>query len=138
MKCRFCWRRFSNQTELVIGVRTKMQPSAMNIQQRWGNRLATSLMQLFWGVEVADLGPYRAITAGALKQIDMQDETFGWTTEMQVRAIQEDINMVEVPVSVMLRVGQSKISGTLKGNYRAGKAILGTIFKLKWREKIKE
>lgn len=125
---------FSDRAQLVIGVRTPMEPGAMNIQQRWGNQLATLLIRLFWGVDVADLGPFRAITAGALKQINMQDETFGWTTEMQVRAIQENITMVEVPVSALSRVGQSKISGTLKGNYRAGKAILGTIFKLKWRE----
>ena len=125
---------FANRVELVIGCRTRVESGAMNVQQRWGNRLATALIRLFWGVTVTDLGPYRAITAGALKRIDMQDDSFGWTTEMQVRAIQENIRMVEVPVSALMRVGQSKISGTLKGNYRAGKSILATIFKLKWRE----
>lgn len=124
----------SNGAELVIGARTgsKVETGALNFQQRWGNRLATMLIKLFWGVRYADLGPFRAITAGALKKIDMQDQTYGWTTEMQVRAIQENLNVVEVPVATRRRVGRSKISGSIVGNIRAGRAILGTIFKL-WR-----
>ncbi len=128
---------FTTGADIVIGSRIGMQkdPSALNFQQRWGNRLAIVLINLFWGTSITDLGPFRAVSAKALKQIDMQDQTYGWTTEMQVRAIQEDLRMVEVPVSILKRVGQSKISGTLVGNVRAGRAILGTIFKLWWRER---
>lgn len=128
---------FSAGADIVIGSRVGAQSEtrALYLQQRWGNRLATSLIKLFWHVDVSDLGPFRAITAGALRQIDMQDQTFGWTTEMQIRAIQEKLHMVEVSVSALERVGQSKISGTLGGNIRAGRAILGTIFRLWWQER---
>lgn len=126
---------FSDGADLVIGTRVGSQSAngAMNFQQRWGNRLAILLINWFWQANMTDLGPFRAIRATALQQIVMQDQTYGWTTEMQVRAIQEGLNIVEVSVAVLQRVGQSKISGTMSGNIRAGRAILGTIFKLWWR-----
>jgi len=128
---------FTSGADLVIGTRAgeQLDPSAMNNRQRWGNRLAISLINFFWNKSISDLGPFRAVSARALKQINMQDRTFGWTTEMQIRAIQEEMNIVEVPVSISQRVGDSKISGTLTGNIRAGRAILGTIVKLWWRQK---
>lgn len=122
--------------ELTIGVRTKNQQEhgALLPQQKLGNILACSLIQRLWSQPVSDLGPFRAITLSALKEIGMTDQRFGWTVEMQVKAIQNNIKVIEVPVSVRKRVGKSKISGTFKGTFLACLDIFGTIFKLKFIE----
>ena len=101
--------------------------------QRVGNLIASLLIRLIWQVPVSDLGPFRAIRFGALQNLEMQDRRFGWTVEMQVRAIQRGLHMVEVPVDYRRRVGQSKISGTFKGVVFAGIGIISMIFKLALR-----
>jgi glycosyltransferase involved in cell wall biosynthesis len=124
--------------DVVIGSRVTgyCEPGALTFPQQFGNWLASALIRFFWHYPVTDLGPFRAITHTALEKINMQDHEFGWTVEMQIRAIQENLNMVEVSVTTLRRVGKSKISGTVSGVIGAGRGILGTIFKLLWRQHI--
>ncbi len=123
-------------TDLVIGSRVLgyRETGALTIPQRFGNWLASYLIRRLWGKPVTDLGPFRSVTWTALKVINMQDRKFGWTVEMQVRAIQENLTIAEVPVSSLKRVGKSKISGTVSGVIGAGIGILGMIFRLRWRQ----
>ncbi len=116
---------------LVIGSRTlgQKQPKSMTFPQVFGNWLSTKLLKIFYGAKYTDLGPFRAISYPSLIQIDMQDRTFGWTVEMQLKIAKLSLRFVEVPVDYRVRVGDSKISGTLKGALMAGYKILYTIFK---------
>ena len=118
--------------DLVIGSRSlgTQQRGAMNIQQRFGNWLASKLIHFLWQHPITDLGPFRAISYRALEKLSMQDKTFGWTVEMQVKAIQNHMKVSEVPVSTMKRVGRSKISGTISGTIGAAIGIFGMIFNL--------
>jgi len=118
--------------DLVIGARIRKwrAPQSMTLVQSTGNIVASSLIRLIWQVPVTDLGPFRAIRFAVLQQLKMQDRSFGWTVEMQVKAIQYGLKMVEVPVHYRRRVGRSKISGTLRGVLGAGIGIFSTIFKL--------
>lgn len=118
--------------DLVIGARHNPPPDAMGFPQRFGNGLASALIRLLWNVAVTDLGPFRAVRADALQRIGMRDRRFGWTVEMQVRAIQEGLQMVEVPVRLLPRIGRSKISGTVRGVVGAARGIFGTIGRLWW------
>ena len=102
----------------------------MTLPQRFGNVIASLLIRLIWQVPVSDLGPFRAIRFNALQKLEMQDRGFGWTVEMQVKAIQHGLHMVEVPVHYRRRVGRSKISGTVKGVVFTGISIISMIFKL--------
>lgn len=121
---------------LVVGVRQHIEPGAMGLSQRLGNRLACVLMRCIWRMPVQDLGPYRAMRRDAFDALDMQDRNFGWTVEMQVRAHVLGLQVVEVPVNWRARAaGLSKISGTLRGVVGAGLGILGMIARLWWREK---
>lgn len=121
-----------DDVDLVIGSRAmgEMQKGAMMPQQIFGNWLATCLIKLIYGYEFTDLGPFRAIRYDKLLQIDMQDKTFGWTVEMQVKAAKVKLKCAEVPVKYRVRIGVSKVSGTIKGTILAGHKILWTIFKL--------
>ena len=121
----------SGEADMVIGSRIlgDCDPGALTPQQRFGNTLACWLMNLFWGYSFTDLGPFRAITRSAYDGLNMQAPTFGWTVEMQVRALKQDLRCTEVPVHYRARIGTSKISGTVKGVILAGAYILGTIFK---------
>lgn len=118
--------------DLVIGARTPQwrEIKSMTLAQRFGNRIAGWLIRLIWQASVTDLGPFRAIRYSALQGLDMQDRAYGWTAEMQVRAIQQRLNMVEIPVHYRRRIGRSKISGTLRGVLGAGYGIISTILKL--------
>ncbi len=120
-----------NRADLVIGSRVQgnSEPGALMIQARLGNRLATSLIKILFGVSYTDLGPFRAIRYLALLNLNMRDKTFGWTVEMQVKAAKQALKIQEVPVSYRKRIGVSKITGTLKGTLKAGWKILFTIFK---------
>jgi len=120
----------AGEADLVIGSRTlgQVERGALTPQQRWGNWLACVLIRLFWGVRYTDLGPYRAISSGALDTIAMEDRAFGWTVEMQLKAILFNLRTIEVPVSYHKRIGVSKISGTVRGTVLAGRAILCAIF----------
>ena len=120
-----------NRADLAIGSRVlgNSEPGALMIQARFGNRLATSLIKILFGVSYTDLGPFRAIRYGALMDLNMRDKTFGWTVEMQVKAAKQALKIQEVPVSYRKRIGVSKITGTLKGTLKAGWKILFTIFR---------
>lgn len=117
--------------DLVIGSRAlgNREKGSMTPQQVFGNWLATGLLKLFYNVRFTDLGPFRAIRFDKLMAIDMQDKTYGWTVEMQLKAAKMKMNCVEVPVRYRKRIGFSKISGTIKGTVMAGYKILYTIFK---------
>jgi glycosyltransferase involved in cell wall biosynthesis len=115
--------------DLVIGSRSlgRREPGALLPQARFGNALACFLIDRIFGFRFTDLGPFRAIRWGALKRLEMEDRTFGWTVEMQVKAVRRGLTIAEVPVSYRRRVGVSKITGTLSGTVRAGAKILWTI-----------
>lgn len=120
-----------NQADLVIGSRVlgQKESGSMTPQQIFGNWLATRLMKWFYGVKFTDLGPFRAIRFPDLLELDMQDKTYGWTVEMQLKAAKHKIRCLEVPVRYRKRIGFSKISGTVKGTIMAGYKILYTLFK---------
>lgn len=117
--------------DMVIGSRAlgNKEAGAMMPQQIFGNWLATTLIKLFYGYTFTDLGPFRAITWQALEAINMQDEDFGWTVEMQVKAAKLKMKCTEVAVNYRKRIGVSKVTGTIKGTFMAGYKILYTIFK---------
>ena len=121
--------------DLVIGSRVlgRREPWALLPQARAGNLLAVTLIRWLYGFRYTDLGPFRAVRWSTLERIGMQDTGFGWTVEMQVRALQEGVKVTEVPVSYRRRVGTSKISGTVRGTLAAGRGILGTIARLHGR-----
>ncbi len=117
--------------DLVIGARVKelREKGSMTLPQIFGNALATFLMRKMYNAHFTDLGPFRAIKYQKLLNLNMQDKTFGWTVEMQLKAIQKNLNYAEVPVPYRKRIGVSKISGTVKGTLMAGYKILSLIFK---------
>lgn len=117
--------------DFVLGSRMMLPESraALLPQARYGNRLAVFLMRLFFGFRFTDLGPFRAIRYESLKAIGMQDTNFGWTVEMQIKAVQQGLRILEMPVRYRERVGVSKITGTLSGTIKAGTKIIYTIFK---------
>ncbi|MEO8795247.1 MAG: glycosyltransferase family 2 protein [Daejeonella sp.] len=120
-----------NEIDMVIGSRVlgNRQIGSMMPQQIFGNWLATKLIKLFYSAEFTDLGPFRAISWDALSQLKMNDKTYGWTVEMQVKAAKQKLKFTEVAVSYRKRIGVSKVSGTIKGSVLAGYKILFTIFK---------
>lgn len=122
--------------DLAIGSRNLgcMARGALTLPQRWGNWLASHLIQLLWHQKVTDLGPFRAISQQALKRLAMEDKRFGWTIEMQIKAIQMNMLVEEHPVDTFNRLGRSKISGTVRGTIGAGVGILSMIAKLRWRQ----
>ena len=103
--------------DLVVGSRTmgNTEKGALSVPQQFGNKLASFLVRTLWSSDVTDLGPFRATTHAVLADLQMTDRQFGWTVEMQVKALQKDKVMVEVPVSTRQRLGKSKISGTVRG-----------------------
>lgn len=119
------------QMDLVIGSRAlgKRERGSMTPQQLFGNWLATTLIRWMYGVVYTDLGPFRAIKYEKLMNLEMCDQTYGWTVEMQVKAAKQHFQTTEVPVSYRVRIGKSKISGTIKGTVLAGYKIIKTIFK---------
>ncbi|GAB2784515.1 glycosyltransferase family 2 protein [Rhabdobacter roseus] len=120
-----------HQLDLVIGSRAlgKRQRGSMTPQQVFGNWLATTLMRWLYGIHYTDLGPFRAVRFATLLEMNMQDKTYGWTVEMQLKAAKLGFAVGEVPVTYRVRIGHSKVSGTLKGTLLAGYKILSWIFK---------
>ncbi len=120
--------------DLVIGSRALGQKvkGSMTVPQVFGNWLATRLMRLFYGVKYSDLGPFRAIKYDKLLALKMQDKTYGWTIEMQIKAAKHKFTYAEVPVNYKMRIGVSKVSGTIKGTILAGYKIIGSIVKYKF------
>ncbi|WP_031427286.1 glycosyltransferase family 2 protein [Flavimarina sp. Hel_I_48] len=121
--------------DLVIGARAEnlREAGSMTFPQRFGNALATFLMRVFFNSKFTDLGPFRAIKYDKLLTLNMQDKTYGWTVEMQLKALKRDFTYVEIPVKYRKRIGVSKVSGTFKGAFLAGVKILGWIFKYSFK-----
>ena len=120
--------------DLAIGSRMlgRMERGALSVPQIVGNRVAGLLIRLFWGDRVTDLGPFRAIRASALRRLAMRDTAYGWTVEMQIKAIKMRMQLTEKPVDTRRRrFGKSKIGGTVKGVIGASAGILATILKLR-------
>jgi glycosyltransferase involved in cell wall biosynthesis len=117
--------------DFVIGARVKKlrESGSMTTPQIFGNWLATNLMNLFFDAKFTDLGPFRAIKYHKLLALNMEDKTYGWTVEMQLKALKQKLTYTEVPVNYRNRIGVSKVSGTVKGAIFAGVKILGWIFK---------
>jgi len=120
-----------NDEDFVLGSRMILPKSQLALlpQARYGNRLAVFLIKLFFKHKYTDLGPFRAIRYSSLMSIGMQDMDFGWTVEMQIKAIRNGLRIREVPVNYRRRVGISKITGTVSGTFKAGTKIIYTIFK---------
>ncbi len=120
-----------NDIDFAIGARVKRlrEEGSMTPQQIFGNWLATFLMKLFFRATFTDLGPFRAIKYDKLLALEMQDKTYGWTVEMQLKVLKKEFSYTEVPVRYKKRIGISKVSGTVKGSIFAGIKILGWIFK---------
>jgi glycosyltransferase involved in cell wall biosynthesis len=122
--------------DLVIGNRLERAQSRASLtpQQRWGNSLATTLIAWGWGHTYHDLGPLRLVRRSLLERIGMQDRGFGWTVEMQIRAVEVGARIVELDVDYhKRRHGRSKIAGTISGTLKAGTVILSTVAYLWWQ-----
>ena len=121
----------TGEKDFVLGSRMILPKSQLALlpQARYGNRLAVFLIKLFFKHEFTDLGPFRAIRYSSLMSIGMKDIDFGWTVEMQIKAVRNGLRIQEVPVNYRKRVGISKITGTVLGTFRAGTKIIYTIFK---------
>lgn len=121
--------------DLVIGSRVKQwrETGSMTSPQIFGNWVATTLMKSIFNARFTDLGPFRAIKYDKLLDLEMQDKTYGWTVEMQLKALKKGYSYEEVPVHYRNRIGVSKVSGTVKGAFMAGVKILGWIFKYSFK-----
>ncbi len=121
--------------DFVVGARVRRwrEKGSMTFPQIFGNKLATTLMKIFFNSRFTDLGPFRAITYEKLLQLKMEDKTYGWTVEMQLKALRQNLSYKEVPVHYKNRIGVSKVSGTVKGAIFAGVKILGWIFKYSFK-----
>lgn len=119
----------SEQCDIAVGSRTAgvVEPGAMTLPQIAGNRLACCLIRLKYGVVYTDLGPFRSITFSTLKHLEMNDANYGWTVQLQLLAITQRLQLIEVPVSYRRRIGVSKISGTVRGVVGAGTKIIWCI-----------
>jgi glycosyltransferase involved in cell wall biosynthesis len=119
------------KAELVIGSRLlgTRSKGALLPQALLGNKIATFLIRIFWGFKYTDLGPFRAIKYKDLISLNMRDKNFGWTVEMQIKAIRKGLRVVEIPVRYRKRIGNSKITGTFSGTILAGFKIIYTILK---------
>lgn len=126
--------------DLAMGARTQgnIEHGALTAPQIFGNRLAVFLIEKIWQVSFSDLGPFRAIRYSSYRKINMQDMAYGWTIEMQVKAVQAGMQCNEYPVDSRCRLGVSKISGTFRGVMGAGIGILGMVLRLWWRERSKK
>jgi glycosyltransferase involved in cell wall biosynthesis len=119
------------RADLVVGSRSlgRREPGALLPQQRFGNALASFMIRRLYGVAVTDLGPFRVIRWDALVRLGMKDRDYGWTAEMQVKALKAGLRYAEVPVSYRKRAGRSKIAGTVRGSVGAGVKIISTIIR---------
>ena len=122
------------EQDFVLGSRLlgDREPGAMPPQSVYGNKLACGLMNLFFRGRYTDLGPMRAISMGSLKKMAMVDQNFGWTIEMQLKALRHKLRILELPVPYRRRIGTSKISGTISGTVRAGSKILYSLWRYGW------
>ena len=118
--------------DLAIGSRMSGDTGspALLPQADWGNKLATLLIRILYHHTFTDLGPFRAIRCSALQKLAMQDTNFGWTIEMQIKAVKHGMRITEVPVRYRKRIGESKITGTISGTIKAGVKIMYTVLSL--------
>ena len=125
----------NDKIDFVIGARVKelRENGSMTPQQIFGNWLATFLMSLFFNAKFTDLGPFRAIKYNKLLALNMVDKTYGWTVEMQLKALKQKLTYTEIPMKYRNRIGVSKVSGTVKGSILAGVKILSWIFKYSFK-----
>lgn len=125
----------NDNIDFVVGARIKKlrEKGSMTPQQVFGNWLATFLMKLLFRAKFTDLGPFRAIKYNKLLALKMQDKTYGWTVEMQLKALKQKLTYTEIFVKYRNRIGVSKVSGTIKGTIFAGIKILGWIFKYSFK-----
>jgi glycosyltransferase involved in cell wall biosynthesis len=124
------------EADLVLGSRIlrRAEEGALLPHQAFGNWVATTLIRLLYGHRYTDLCAYRAIRRDALERLHMRDRNYGWTVEMQVRALEHGLRILEVPVSYRMRAaGVNKVSGNLRASVHAGWIILTTVFSLWWR-----
>ncbi len=121
--------------DFVVGARVAelRESGSMTPQQVFGNWLATYLMKLFFKSTFTDLGPFRAIRYETLLSLQMEDKTYGWTVEMQLKVLKKNIKYLEIPVRYRNRIGISKVSGTLRGTVMAGVKVIGWIFKYSFK-----
>ncbi|MDQ3194427.1 MAG: glycosyltransferase family 2 protein [Bacteroidota bacterium] len=113
----------------ILGMKAgKVESGALLPQAIFGNKLSAFFIKLFWKYEFTDLGPFRAVKVSSLRKMNMRDRNFGWTVEMQIKAAILKMKCLEIPVSYRKRIGQSKVSGTISGSFKAGVIILYTIF----------
>ena len=126
----------NDNIDFVIGARVKRlrEEGSMTPQQIFGNWLATFLMKILFNAKFTDLGPFRAIKFQKLLELQMEDKTYGWTVEMQLKALRHKLSYIEIPVNYRTRIGVSKVSGTVKGSIFAGIKILGWIFKYSFKK----
>ena len=119
------------EVDFVVGARVPelREKGALTPQQIFGNALACFLMRWLYHSRFTDLGPFRAIRWSTLQDLNMKDKTYGWTVEMQVKVLRQEIRYQEVPLSYRKRIGVSKVSGTVKGTIFAGIKIIGWIVK---------
>lgn len=127
----------SGQADLVLGSRFlagNLSRSVMPPQQRFGNWLASRLMRRLYGLPVTDLSPFRAVRRDVLLALDMREMTYGWPTEMMVKAARRGYRLTEIAVRYRARyAGRSKVSGTVRGALLAAYYILGTTLRYAWR-----
>lgn len=124
----------ADRADLVIGSRALgvAERGSLTLQQRAGNRLASFLLERLYGQETTDLGPFRAIRWKSLQALEMRDRNYGWTVEMQIKAAKRGLRVAEVPVRYRVRIGESKVSGTIRGTIGASRKILWTIARHAW------
>ncbi|MEX2263576.1 MAG: glycosyltransferase family 2 protein [Bryobacteraceae bacterium] len=124
----------SGRADLVLGSRTlgSAEKGSLQPHQKLGNLLATLLIRLIYGHRYTDLGPFRAIRAECLHRLGMRDRNYGWTVEMQIKAVQRKLRVLEVPVGYRRRIGVSKVSGNLKASTLAGIKIIWLVLRLSW------
>ncbi len=123
-----------DEADLVVGVRSRREGGSMTPQQLAGNRVAILAIGVLYGGRVRDLGPFRAIRRRQLESLEMSEMTFGWSTEMIVKAFRAGLRYREVETTYRRRVGVSKVGGTLAGSLQAGWSILGTAVRHRtWR-----
>jgi len=125
------------RADITLGSRLggKSTSGALPWHQAFGNRLAAGLMRLLFSVKITDLGPFRAGRADVLLALALEETTYGWAVEMIVKGAIAGFRIVEVPVSYYPRIGQSKISGTVKGTAGAAWFILSRIARFSFRRR---
>jgi len=128
---------YEGKYDFVLGSRRmgKRQKGALPIQSQFGSIIAGFLINLFWNFKFTDLGPFRAIKLTSLNDLKMEDKWYGWTVEMQIKAARDKLRTLEIPVSYRMRIGESKVTGTIKGTVMASIIILSTIFKFAFKLK---